>query len=500
MKINWSTGNIVGCLLNTTNNTVSYYINGKFLVTIPINTTPSNTLTTPTTANVTSYCPVFHCPAGSGLEFNIGQLPFEYFPDWLKLYDHPTMPTTTSAGINKNSTATANNKSYKQVKYIKLSYSHLSVEELASLDKYIQVSQLVVYSDGGKNMCRHQQVSTNYTENNVVEAGKSVLLPDLPVDGVLRCRSPDEVYSYPCKSPQDYWLVELLPEQQTADNDDLSIIEIDYYNSSDEINNIHKTKGMLIELLDSNHNCLWSKHVTGNKLIESFMITELSTNLFIPIVHATTTATDKSPSVMTSDMTTTDTQSFPVEVIILVEDITIDINNNLIGIKLDIVCSQLSSLDLPTAIKTTTQLLLFNDISIPFSQLEIIITTNDRLQCIVWFSYNSIYLSFLKSSVQFQLCSVTHITCQPFIFQPIQFLDAKLIQIRKKKIENMKTNLPYCCFAMNLSKNRQGKVMRLGNDGVTYYCGLTANIPGTDGYCGPNNGKQCTACLGRYYY
>jgi len=33
-----------------------------------------------------------------------------------------------------------------------------------------------------------------------------------------------------------------------------------------------------------------------------------------------------------------------------------------------------------------------------------------------------------------------------------------------------------------------------GKDGETMYCGLKKPIPGTDGFCGPTNGAQCTCC------
>jgi len=42
-----------------------------------------------------------------------------------------------------------------------------------------------------------------------------------------------------------------------------------------------------------------------------------------------------------------------------------------------------------------------------------------------------------------------------------------------------------------------GAAMKLGQDGRTYYCGQhfgKSVLPGTDGFCGPNDGLQCKSC------
>eukprot|EP00294_Goniomonas_avonlea_P017454 CAMPEP_0114542276 /NCGR_PEP_ID=MMETSP0114-20121206/1754_1 /TAXON_ID=31324 /ORGANISM="Goniomonas sp, Strain m" /LENGTH=133 /DNA_ID=CAMNT_0001726573 /DNA_START=15 /DNA_END=416 /DNA_ORIENTATION=+ len=44
--------------------------------------------------------------------------------------------------------------------------------------------------------------------------------------------------------------------------------------------------------------------------------------------------------------------------------------------------------------------------------------------------------------------------------------------------------------------NSAGEAVFCGTDHWcrTYYCGLPKDIPGTDGFCGPNNGPQCGDC------
>ena len=47
--------------------------------------------------------------------------------------------------------------------------------------------------------------------------------------------------------------------------------------------------------------------------------------------------------------------------------------------------------------------------------------------------------------------------------------------------------------------NDEGNSVALGSDGnhqyQDYYCGERRQIPGTDGQCGPNNGRACASCV-----
>mmetsp|Transcript_60060 Transcript_60060/g.113218 ORF Transcript_60060/g.113218 Transcript_60060/m.113218 type:complete len:225 (-) Transcript_60060:117-791(-) len=49
----------------------------------------------------------------------------------------------------------------------------------------------------------------------------------------------------------------------------------------------------------------------------------------------------------------------------------------------------------------------------------------------------------------------------------------------------------------HLSKNDEGALLMISYNGL-FYCGRQlgeAAVPGSDGYCGPNNGPQCASCM-----
>eukprot|EP01036_Dinobryon_divergens_P037663 gene37663-49320_t len=59
------------------------------------------------------------------------------------------------------------------------------------------------------------------------------------------------------------------------------------------------------------------------------------------------------------------------------------------------------------------------------------------------------------------------------------------------------TNVDPWNWGLQQTANSEGNAVRLGGDRGckgTLYCGLPRDIPGTDGQCGPNNGRNCTSC------
>jgi hypothetical protein len=72
----WSTGTVVGCLLNTNTGEISYYVDGKKIGSgSQIDISMKEKLLQGRTMR-----PVFSCNSTAGLEFNIGQLPFLHEP------------------------------------------------------------------------------------------------------------------------------------------------------------------------------------------------------------------------------------------------------------------------------------------------------------------------------------------------------------------------------------------------------------------------------------
>jgi hypothetical protein len=72
----WSTGTVVGCLLNTNTGEISYYVDGKKVGSgSHIDISMKEKL-----LHGRTLCPVFSCNSTAGLEFNIGQLPFLHEP------------------------------------------------------------------------------------------------------------------------------------------------------------------------------------------------------------------------------------------------------------------------------------------------------------------------------------------------------------------------------------------------------------------------------------
>ena len=97
--VNWTSGTVVGCLLNTYNGEINFYIDGKRIgKSVLISGTNEVSWQESSTVNA---CPVFSCTSSAGLEFNIGQFPFRFEPTLrdLKMEKEPPRPVQSLADL-----------------------------------------------------------------------------------------------------------------------------------------------------------------------------------------------------------------------------------------------------------------------------------------------------------------------------------------------------------------------------------------------------------------
>ena len=97
--VNWTSGTVVGCLLNTNNGEINFYVDGKRVGKFGM-ISDANAVTWQAASTVYA-CPVFSCTSSAGLEFNIGQLPFRFEPTLrdLKMEKEPPRPVESLADL-----------------------------------------------------------------------------------------------------------------------------------------------------------------------------------------------------------------------------------------------------------------------------------------------------------------------------------------------------------------------------------------------------------------
>ena len=123
---------------------------------------------------------------------------------------------------------------------------------------YIQIAQVAVYDSNGDNIAKGKSTTaaTQYIQG--------VSSPANAVDGVLSARGPAEragmLYTSQA-TPRDYWMVNL--------GSMVPIQKIVYYNRSD--GSSQRSEGMLVEILDSNQQVVWSQPLKGYALSETLL-------------------------------------------------------------------------------------------------------------------------------------------------------------------------------------------------------------------------------------
>ena len=97
--VNWTSGTVVGCLLNTCNGEINFYVDGKRIGKSGM-ISGGTAVTWQESSNVNA-CPVFSCISSAGLEFNIGQFPFRFEPTLrdLKMEKEPPRPVESLADL-----------------------------------------------------------------------------------------------------------------------------------------------------------------------------------------------------------------------------------------------------------------------------------------------------------------------------------------------------------------------------------------------------------------